>query len=325
MKRILIGLLFLAGVYLAFAQYKPGAAGPQTSPDVALALAQDTPKDSKKDNQDAANKAILANVKTFTDAFNKKDAKAILALFTEDCELAEVDGTVTHGLKELEEELKDDFATEPKAQISVSVDSLRLITPDVAIEDGKTTFYPDGKTLTAETEYQATHVKKGDRWLMAQVRSFNRTILSPYDSLRDLEWLVGEWIDESPDSLVESTYRWDEKKSFLLQDFTIRVKGKNVLKGTQRIGWDPLTKQIKAWVFDSEGGQAETSWTPVDGSWVIKGKGVRFDGTVVSYTSQLTQLTKERLKLETLDRIVGDERMPAVVMFAVRRPPPVQR
>src|SRR3954453_18190715 len=119
------------------------------------------------------------------------------------------------------------------------------------LEEGRTVYYPDGKTATAEARYEAIHIKTGDRWLMSKVKSYDRTTLSPYEHLHDLEWLGGDWGGESNDSVIESPYRWDENKAFLLQDFTIRVKGRSVLKGTQRIGWDPLAKQIRAWVFDS--------------------------------------------------------------------------
>jgi uncharacterized protein (TIGR02246 family) len=265
--------------------------------------------------------AVLKNVQAFTDAFNSRDVAAILKLFAEDCELTEHDGTTLRGLQELEEELKDAFEADPQARISVSVDLLRSETPDVIIEAGKTTFFPDGKTLTAETQYEATHVKKNGRWLMSRVRSFNRVVLSPYDQLRELEWLVGDWIDESSDSLVEASYRWDASKAFLLQDFTVRVKGQKVLSGTQRIGRDPLTKQIKAWVFDSEGGYAESLWSRVDDSWVISAKGVRADGKVVTVTNQLTQLGKDRMRFESADRIVAEERMPNLAVVAVRKPP----
>src|SRR5439155_21259354 len=242
----------------------------------------------------------------------------LLKLFAEDCELTEADGTTIRGLKELEDELKESFEDDPNARISVSVDSVRMVTPDVVIEEGKTVYFPDGKTVTAETQYQATHVKKGDRWLMSRVRSFNRVVLSPYDQLRELEWLIGDWIDEGADSWVEASYRLDANKVFLLQDFKVRVNGENVLSGMQHIGWDPLTKQIKAWAFDSEGGYAESLWSEVDDSWVIRINGVRTDGRVVSMTNQLTPLGKDRMRFESADRIVAGERMPNLSTVVVR-------
>jgi uncharacterized protein (TIGR02246 family) len=283
------------------------------------------PKAAAQDSTQAAKQAVLANVRAFTDAFNRRDVKTLLKLFADDCVLTEHDGTTVRGLKELEEELKESFAADPDARLSVSVESLQVVTPEVVIEEGKTTYFPDGKTLTAETDYQATHIKKGDRWLMSRVRSFNRVVLSPYDQLRDLDWLVGDWVDEGEDSLVEASYRWDVNKVFLLQNFTVRVKGQEALTGTQRIGRDPLTKQIKAWVFDSEGGYAESLWTSVNDTWVIKAKGVRADGTVVTVTNQITQLSKDRMRFESVDRIVGDERRQGFSAIVVRKPPQAKR
>ena len=56
----------------------------------------------------------------------------------------------------------------------------------------------------------------------------------------------------------------------------------------QRIGWDPLTKQIKSWVFDSEGGYGDEFWTRKGNQWVIKSTGVLPDGRTASATHVLT-------------------------------------
>jgi uncharacterized protein (TIGR02246 family) len=319
--------IVLAGVLLLGSTlYLSGAGNSRRSPPEAQPAKQG-PGDKKPMPPDdsEASKAVLANVRTFTEAFNKQDVITLLKLFTDDCELTEADGTTVNGLKQLEKELKETFEDGLDGRISISVDSLKMVTPDVVIEEGKTVFFPDGKIATAETDYQATHVKKGDRWLMSRVRSFNRVVLSPYDHLRELEWLIGEWVDEGADSLVEATYRWAPNKVFLIQDFKVRVNGANVLTGSQRIGWDPLSKQIKAWAFDSEGGYAESLWSEVDDSWVIKVSGVRTDGRVVTMTNQLTQLGKDRMMFESVDRIVAGERMPNLSTVVVRKPPPVER
>jgi uncharacterized protein (TIGR02246 family) len=295
-------------------------------PVVAQPVAQKQPETKGEEGPtDPARKAIMANVRAFADGFNKRDVKSLLKLFADDCVLTESDGSTVRGLKELEAELKESFENEPDAKISVRVESLQIVSPDVVIEEGKTEYYPDGKTLTAETDYQAIHVKKGDRWLMSRVRSYNRVVLHPYDQLRELEWLVGDWVDESPDAVVESTYRWDKDKAYLLNDFTVSVRGKKVFSGTQRIGRDPLTKQIKAWAFESDGGYAESLWSSVDDdTWVMKAKGVRSDGKVVTVTNQITQITKDRFRFDSADRVVGDERMPDLSIVVVRKPPPAK-
>jgi uncharacterized protein (TIGR02246 family) len=330
MKRRAYCLVFACAGLVGLAIFLDGSACPPgrrffKQPVFVQAVAQPQKQEGKSAKKlDAAREAVMANVRTFTEAYNKRDVKAIVKLFADDCVLTDVHGDTTTGLKELEEELKDTFAADPDAKISASVDLLQVVSPDVIIEEGKTTYFPDGKTLTAETEYQATHVKRGDKWVMTRVRSFNRVVMSPYDMLRELEWLVGDWVDTSEDGIVESSYRWDINKAFLLHDFTVRVQGKKVITGSQRIGRDALTKQVKGWVFDSDGGYAESLWSFVDDAWVIKTKGVRSDGKVVTVTNQLTQLAKDRYRFDSADRIVGDERMPNISVFAVRRPPAVK-
>ena len=83
---------------------------------------------------------------------------------------------------------------------------------------------------------------------------------------------------ESDDAIVSTTCKWADGGHFLVRDFSIQTKGKAVLSGTQRIGWDPLKKQFKTWIFDSEGGHAEGYWTRNGDQWTIKLEGVRQDG-----------------------------------------------
>jgi len=121
-----------------------------------VATQQPPAKEAAQKPDDPGKKAVLANVRTFVDAFNRRDVKTLLTLFADDCVLTEDDGTTVRGLKELEQELKETFENEPDARLSAEVDSLQMVAPDVIIEEGKTTYFPDGKTLTAETDYQAT-------------------------------------------------------------------------------------------------------------------------------------------------------------------------
>lgn len=282
-------------------------------------------KDAKKEPAKEARKEpppeIFENAKKYMEAYNRHDVKALLTLFTDDCAIFEADGDALHGLKELEQDFKDDFADTPQGKISLDLQDIRLLGPDTAIEVGKTTFFPDGKTPTRVTQYEAVHVKVGERWLVSRVRSFNSESLTPYEYLRDLEWLVGDWIDEGPDSIVESTFTWDENKTFLLQKFVVKVKGQKVLHGSERIAWDPVAKHIRSWIFDSEGGFGERLWTYVDGTWFITARGTRADGDIMTSSNQLTRLSQDSMRIASIDRIIGDERMPNQVVIAVRKPP----
>ncbi len=92
--------------------------------------------------------------------------------------------------------------------------------------------------------YTVTFVKQGTAGgTRGSGRSTSRAI-SHHQQLEELAWLVGEWTDESPDSLVHTTCRWTDDGNFLLRDFTVRVQGKSVMTVNERIGWDASKRQI---------------------------------------------------------------------------------
>jgi uncharacterized protein (TIGR02246 family) len=284
-----------------------------------------TAKAVAEDKADPQQEEILKRAKLFLDAFNKRDAKAVASLFTADAEMVERDGGILTGRKEIEESFQDVFKEHPKGKISLAVDSLRRVAPTVYIEEGRLTTYPDGKTAAYRSTYQVVHVRTKTGWLMAQARTLRSAAVSPHVRLKELEWMIGRWVDEEENSVTETTCEWSADGNFLLRKFTIKMEGERVMNGVQRVGWDPLTKQFKSWVFDSEGGYAEGLWSRIGDKYVIKARGVRQDGTVVTATNQFTSLGKDRMQWISVHRIAGNEHLPDVAVTIVRQPPKASR
>ena len=156
---------------------------------------------------------------------------------------------------------------------------------------------------------------------MESVRETSLPEASPHEQLKQLEWLVGEWVDESPTEVVEHRCRWSEDGHYLLGKFVVQWEGLPAMKGDLRIGWDPLTKQIKSWIFDSEGGYAEGFWTRVGDRWVVKMTGVRPDGSTASATNTYVPLRRDQYQYSSVDRIVGGQQEPDQTVRIVRKPP----
>src|SRR5436190_1675651 len=74
---------------------------------------------------------------------------------------------------------------------------------------------------------------------------------SSHERLMPLAWLVGEWVDDGGSVVVTSKCHWAEGGNFLVHDFTMKVQGREAMTVHQRIGWDPLAKRLRSWVFDS--------------------------------------------------------------------------
>ena len=196
-----------------------------------------------------------------------------------------------------------------------------MVSTDVAVEEGVARVTRPGEGPST-SNYIAIHVKKNGQWKLDSVRETESPGDSPAeDNLKQLDWLVGEWIDESPDAVIEQTFRWSDDRHFLLGEFVVRLDELPAMKGSLRIGWDPLRQQIRSWAFDTEGGFSEGYWASLGDRWVVRMTGVRPDGTTASATNTYVPLRRDAYALTTVDRIVGDEQEPDRTITVVRKPP----
>ena len=218
----------------------------------------------------ADEKAVYQLINEFEKAFNSQDAKALAALFTEDAELVNEEGEVAHGRAEIEARFAASFSARPDAKLTTHVDSIRSIGTGVVVEDGTTTVTLGSDAPAERSRYTAIHSKQDGKWKMASAREFSATPLTNAERLQELEWLIGEWVDESPDSVVTSSFKWSPDGNFILNEYSAKIAGRQAVSGTQRLGWDALNQQIHSWMFDSNGGFGEGLWSRDGDRWVIK-------------------------------------------------------
>jgi uncharacterized protein (TIGR02246 family) len=288
----------------------------------------DDPKKEKKEAADkptaeraAAEATIRANVAAFVRAYNMGDSKAVAALFMKDAFIMDKEGNTSQGREAIQKTFAGLFKEAPKRRIEVFVESIRFIGADMAVEIGSTKETLAPGEPPEEDDYTVLHVKRDGKWLMALVREAEGMPPTSHEQLRPLAWLIGNWVDDGGSVVVNSSCRWSEDKHFLLQEFRMQVEGKEAMKVSQRIGWDPLSRHIRSWVFDSEGGFTENVWTQTADGWVIKSTGVRPDGTSASATNHLIPTGRDGYVWRSKDRVAGDEVLSPVEVKVVRKPP----
>lgn len=270
------------------------------------------------DNADE--EAIHAAAVAYVDAYNSKDAAGAASLFTAEARVETSSGEVAEGAEAILAAFEAEFAGNPEAQISLEMESLRFLTPEVAVEQGATEFYPDGEIMTSRSKYLVVHVKRDQVWKVVSARSLEAEVVSNYEYLRRLSWLVGEWVDEGDGTKVESKFYWDEERNFLLQDYVVRTGDEVVMQGSQRIGWDPQAKQLRSWIFDARGGFGEAEWSVVDDQWISQVRGVGSEGQNVSAKRTLIP-NGDRVQVLMTDRLSDGTALPDVEFTMVRRPP----
>ncbi len=281
------------------------------------------PAEKAPAGRSADEKAISELLERFTRAFNAGDAAAAAGTYTETALVINEQGESIEGRDAIRDQYAGSFGSEPGSTIKIEVDSLRFLSPDTAIERGRATIEPaQGAGSPEITRFTAIYVKADGRWLQSVVRDEAVTELTAHDHLKDLEWLLGEWVNESQDAVVSTTCKWAPGGHFIDREFTMKTKGQPVLSGTQRIGWDPLKKQFKTWIFDSEGGHGEGYWTRDGERWVVKVEGVRQDGLPATATNIITPMGTDRMSWQSADRTLGGSAIPEVSEFVVVRKPP---
>ena len=270
--------------------------------------------------------AIRLTGQSFVDAYQKKNAKAISDLFVADAEFIDEYGNLHQGRDEIQAAFTNVFWHNSGTDFEMEISSIRFLSPQIAIEDGTTTVNHSVDLESVSSRYTAVHVKENGNWLTASVRE-----QAPHDRrqhrsrLQQLAWLQGDWVDEDEESVVVFSCAPTDGGRFLIRNFAMHIAGCESMTGTQRIGWDPLTGKLKAWVFDSEGGHSEGWWHRDQDRWVLKLTGVTAAGEPASSTSIYTPVDERSMTWQSVDHEINGVELPdsEVVTIVRRAPTPV--
>lgn len=273
-----------------------------------------------------AEQALMAQVAAFVKAYEAGDAQALTALYADDAVIVDPDGLEIKGKDEIGKMYAESFADGGGLKLDSHVEAVRFITPDVARIEGRSRVSVPGGDAAEFIRFSTLAVQKAGAWTIAEIREYPMPLedVEPYERLKVLEWMVGDWVNEGQHDKVTAQIKWAENHSYLIRTYSVELEGRAKSSGTMFIGWDPQTGQIKSWLFDSEGGRGEGVWTQTDeNQWVVKAQGVMRNGLPNSTTLIHTILNKDSIKTDSVDRIIGgmiDDDILDVVM--VRKAPP---
>ena len=198
------------------------------------------------------------------------------------------------------------------AKLSVDVKSVEFISPTVAVERG-TARVVRPKSEPEDTDYSAVHVKRDGKWLLDRVSEEEAPVVhSNYARLKDLEWLIGTWVDQDEHSRVEMTCKWTKNQSFITRQFAASIGDRIDISGMQIIGWDASKGKIRSWVFDSDGGFGEGTWTKKGNRWIVDAVATLPDGRKTSAVNVMTVSEKNSITWESTGRELDGEILPNI-------------
>ncbi len=275
---------------------------------------------AKQDEAKAESPELAAVRKTaaaFARAFNRADAAAVAGFWTENGEYVGPDQEPVRGRKTIEKLYAEFFKDNPKAHLEVKVETVRLLGRSASLEEGTLKLRLAKDKKPGVSRYSVVHVREKNGWRMASVREW---VPDPAElvSLKDLEWLVGEWAAKGNEGELRTRYSWDEDKVFLRCRFTLKKDGKVLAAGTQIIAKDPAGG-LRSWLFDKSGSFGESTWTPEERRWVIKAKATLPDASELTATNILIPLGKDAFTWQSVERKAAGSELPDLPPVKVTR------
>jgi uncharacterized protein (TIGR02246 family) len=332
-KRVIAGALVLcaAACFVSFAQESPPRGGLSTRGPTAIPKKGETHEVHKPHataaEDLASERAIRAQSAALIAEYNAKDPDAYAERFLPNAEYEQDNGEVLVGRPAIRDYFATLFEQHPETHAYLTDSRIRLISLHTAIQEGVASIADTPDDGDSHSPFVAIWVYADDRWRLASVREVaggESDLLTAHEHLEGLSWLIGSWMVESRETatIVKSSCEWSDDGNFLVQHFTVKVEGEPILTGTQRIGWDPLHKRVRSWLFDSNGGFGEACWNFDGEKWVIRTSAVRHDGDQVASLDYLIPVSTDSYQWESSHRMLGDENLPDVAATVVRQPPP---
>ena len=314
--RYLVGLV-AAGVAAIASAGVPTAirAGEIGKAEAAAGSAAASPTSSNA----ADEKAIRATADEFVKAFNAADAKAIGVLWASDAEYTDESGQSYHGRAAIEKEYTDLFKEHRGVTMTVTIESIRFLGPDIAVEKGIAKVKSADATLGAR--YTVVHARRDGKWIMVVGRDAPYVPGSNEDFLKDLEWLIGDWAPDAKDRPLKLHFEWMAQKNFIKNTYILTKDGQATLTGGQIIGWNPKLGRIVSWHFDAEGGFGDDVWTKDGSKWVIEAKGLFRNGSESAAVNVLTPIDANSFTWQSLKRTLDGVAIPNTAPVKMVRVP----
>lgn len=294
---------------------------------LAMLVIQAPVADAADRARDAA--AIRSAAETYREALERGDTKTLAGLWTEDGDIIDADGGIFRGRETVEIE-GPRAAAEDRPRIDIGETSLRFLSDDVALEDGSVKVTVPGAAAPFTGRFSATWVREDGGWKLAALREARGDGATGDERLPDLDWMVGDWtvVEQRPDNAppspmaIDMKVRWNAEKTFLLRDVHIHPRDDSAggIHISQRIGWDPLSRRIRSWVFSSDGGHGEATWSRDGDTWVARTMSVQPDGSQSATINIYAYDGSDRCTWRSLPTHIGGEHTPPLTMTMTRVP-----
>ena len=241
-------------------------------------------------------------------AWNAGDVEALGRLWTADGELINTQGVAVDRKALLA--AKSAGGEGGRSVLSVKVGKTRLLEPNVAMVDGETSLATSEGSVFERMRFSGVLVKQDGAWRIRLIHELSSRQPAPEEPLKDLAWLLGEWVGMGNGVRVHVASQLDMGNRYIMSRFEVEPENGEAYEAVQRIGWDPETRSIKSWFFDSRGSISSGAWEKNGDHWLVAITGTQYDGESISGTSAITRVDDNSYLRTLANTRVGGEAVP---------------
>ena len=253
-------------------------------------------------------------------AFNAEDSQKIASLWSENGVFTNLStGEKTEGRKQIIADLDQFFADNENTLLTAEISRFKQLTENVIQVVGNTRLQLTDGTVES-SNFEILFSKGDESWKVVSVTESLQAAASASESLKQLEWLVGTWQDDSDQVIATTSCKWSTTEVFLLRTFVIETESETS-QGTEVIGWDPQFQQIRSWSFFSDGTFGSGFWSKNGDSWVIKSIHTLSTGQIAESIRVLSDITEDSLRVTLTSSSIDGELQPSREPVTVRRVP----
>lgn len=136
--------------------------------------------------------------------------------------------------------------------------------------------------------------------------------ITPYEHLKELEWMIGDWVDQDPDVEILLKHSFDKSKNYINGTFSLTSEGRLELSGTQIFAFDPIKQKIRSWFFNSDREFREATWTKKEKSFIAEIVQTLANGSLASAINVYTPIDSDSYSWQSTGWEVGGQILPDI-------------
>lgn len=262
--------------------------------------------------------AIINRTTDYVNAYNEHNPEKLASFWAPNATYSNLNTReMLQGMDEITTYFKDQLT--PDSKLNINIKDIIFTNDNTAVEKGTATVNSHDN-IEKKSAFLAEWNFVNGSWKLQKVLEIeNERPPSHYEQLKNLDWLIGKWKGNNEYADFSLNIDWDENRNFLFQNFILTVLGQKNLEAKQIIGWDPAKKQIRSWIFDTDGGFGEGFWNNEGDNWYIGMSYTLPDGRKASATHIYKKINHNTFTFASVDRDINGKILPDVKPFTLNK------